>query len=680
MSNVIRFRRFSHKAYAAFASMHRQVTIGRVSRAICDLELLKQGRAIVLGGVMMTTAFALADDSPTGLSADEMSQQFSLQEVLVQANKTDLTARSYRRITSVSAEDLRSLPVTALPDMLQYLPGLDVRTRGNNGVQADISLRGGTFDQVRVLLNGIDLSDAHTGHYAMNLPVSANLIDRIEVLDGAVNIVAGETAGRRFHGRLSAGMNGLVNPEFSARWKSRGWQFSTAAEFNRADGPYAKSPSAKEQTALDNSDYRIANVYFRAKGIVDIQAGVQYKDAGAGMFYGFGSQTQRDQTTTAFASAAYRHQWGAWSLDAKAMYRINYDYYRWWRVEPTKGANKHLTQNAQATLNANYVSRLGTTSFGLSLRNENIFSTNLGDSIGSPITLGGRELPLGDNRLDLNYFASQTFHYRALSASLRADGHYNTRFGHYATGHANIGCNYAGTGNVYLNLSYSRRLPSFTDLYYKAGVQRGDRNLRPEQMTTITLGNRYSHRWNEHTLAIEADGFYRLGQDIIDWVYREDDNLYHATNQNRVNAAGCEATLTYRFGQWLPCVRVNYAYTWLDLDLKKTGSRYLDYLSHKFTAHIEHGIYVARTWRIGAAWTLTYKVREGQFNDADGAVCDYRPVLLLDGQIFWQKDLGEGRQVRVSADATNLTNRHYYDYGGILQPGTWPKATVSFTL
>lgn len=691
-----RFRRFAHKAYAAFASLHREVTIGRVSRTICDLEMLKAGRTAVLCGMVMTTGMALADESPTGLSPDEMAQQLSLSEVLVQAKKTDVTTQSYRLITSASAADIGSMPVHSIADMLTYLPGIDVRTRGNNGAQTDVSLRGGTFDQVRVLLNGIDLTDAQTGHYALNLPVAQSLIERIEVLDGAINIVTRthQQGNIGLAGRMTMGMNEQVNPELSLCRDVRNWHINASAEYNRSGGIYAPNPSEKEQTALDNSDYRIANLYLQAQrrtatSTLDIQLGAQYKDVGAGMFYGFGSQTQRDVTHTGMLGVSYDHRWGAWALNASISYRANYDYYRWWANEPTKGANKHLLQTAGAQVAGRYISRLGTTSFGIELRNENIYSTNLGDSIARPITIGERELPLGRNRLDVKYFAQQTFRYNILSASLRAEGHYNTMFGHYGAGQANIGIDYAKTGQVYVNATYTRRLPTYTDLYYNAGNQLGSRDLRPEQMAIFTLGTRYSTAVGEQgRISIAADGFYRLGRDIIDWVYTPSDSKrpYHATNQNQVNAAGCEAIAQYSHGEWLPMIRASYAYTWLDLDLKKTGSRYLDYLSHKFVAQLEHSYYVFRdkdgvagragkAGAIGGSYILTYRDRMGQYTSPEGQVEDYRPVLLLDVQLYWQN-----KWVKVAAECTNITNRHYYDYGGILQPGAWAKATVQFTL
>ena len=143
---------------------------------------------------------------------------------------------------------------------------------------------------------------------------------------------------------------------------------------------------------------------------------------------------------------------------------------------------------------------------------------------------------------------------------------------------------------------------------------------------------------------------------------------YHAENQQRVNATGVEVSVAYLLNEWLRCVSVDYGYTYLDLNLKESGSRYLDYLSHKLTIHLEHGIYKG----FGAAWTVRFQKREGQYNNADGKVQDYAPIWMLDGSIFWQNS-----HLRVSADCTNMTNRHYYDYGGILQPGAWAKMTIT---
>ena len=617
----IRFRQFSHKAYAAFCSLHREVTfcslhrevtIGRVAAYMTDLEMLKSGKSIAVSALLLFSGIA-AVEADEGIPKDSVpleARQLSLQEVLVVSHKAEVNSEAYRLITQVSQAEIEALPVQTVADILQYLPGVDVRTRGANGAQADISMRGGTFDQVLVLLNGVPLSDFHTGHYALNIPVSTEMIERVEVLQGtsanlhgafsgAINIVTKSSP--EISLKLTAGMNGLVNPEVAASIQKNEALFNVSAEYSRAEGYYAPRPTEKEATACRNSDFQLANIYFRTRWRgLDVQAGAQWKDAGLGMGYGFGSQDQFDATRTAFASGRYEHRWGAWRLDAQAAYRANYDRYEWHRDQRLYG-NFHFAQTASAALSAHYASRVGTTSFGVSVRNENMHSTNLGDTINPDGQVPNvADFPLADvrvldlvkggNRFHTNYYAEQSFYYAGLSASIGINGTYNTQFGHHLGGGANIGYEFKKAGTVYVNANRSLRMPTFTDLYYNAGNQLGNRNLKPEEAWLLSVG--YKGTWSG--LSWSADWYYRWGKNIIDWVYVPTDTKrpFHAENQQQVNATGLELSLAYRLNEWLRCVSVDYAYTYLDLDLKEAGSRYLDYLSIK--AWVLHGPYVFR--------------------------------------------------------------------------------------
>lgn len=703
-SRALRFRRFTAKAYAAFCSLHREVTIGTLAAYVTDREMLKAGRRVAAAGTLLLLAGMVyaEDQAPSGipLSAEDLS----LQEVLVTAQKAEVHASQYRLVTQISHEAIASLPIQTVADILQYLPGIDVRTRGANGSQADVSMRGGTFDQVLVMINGVNLTDAHTGHYSLNLPIDASLIERVEILQGtsahlfglnafsgAINIITksqrskDESQNHAVMARLTAGMNGLVNPALSTRWQRGEAYVNASAEYSRAAGYYAPDPTEKEQTSLTNSDYHIANLYLQTgyKGL-DVQMGAQYKDAGAGMFYGFGSQDQFDATRTAFGSANYQHRWGALGVQAQASYRANYDRYEWHRGQRLYG-NFHFTQNTAASLKGSYASSIGSTTLGLELRNENIHSTNLGDTInpnGQVPNVEGFELKdvrvldlvRGLNRINVNYFAEQSFHWNNLSASLGLSGNWNNLYGNNIAGGANIGYEYARGSHVYLNANRSLRLPTFTDLYYNAGNQLGNRNLKPEEAWVLSVGTQYNKAWQDAgQLHIAADWYYRWGKNIIDWVYTPDDTKrpYHAQNWNEVNATGIEATIQYRLNEWLRLAEVSYAYTYLNLDVDQSGSRYLDYLAHKLTLRIEHGIYKG----LGASWCLRYQQRRGQYNDAQGQVQNYLPVCLVDAQLYWQNE-----RIKLSATCSNLTNRRYYDYGGILQPGAWAKACIEVKL
>ncbi len=302
--------------------------------------------------------FALTgeEDDPGGTSD---VQQFRIEEVQVVAQKADMQAEAYRLVSTISHEQIAALPVTTVADILQYLPGIDIRHRGANSAQSDLAMRGGTFDQVLVLLNGVPLNDAQTGHYSLHLPLSPLLIERIEVLQGAsavtagvnafagaINIVTVKPRQNNYMLKLSSGMNNYLHPEVAMSIRSGELTLNASAEYSRADGYYAPSPSQREQEALTNNESRWANLYVQTRWReLDIQLGAQYKDAGAGLFYG-SSTDQFDATRTAFASAKYKHHWGAWSLQAQAAYRVNHDRYEWHRGQQP-GSNTHLTQNTE---------------------------------------------------------------------------------------------------------------------------------------------------------------------------------------------------------------------------------------------------------------------------------------------------------------------------------------------
>ena len=594
--------------------------------------------------------------------------EWVLPEVEVCAEAPELQSSTYRLIYSLTEEEIEALPAVSVNEILSYLPGIDVRTRGANGAQADINMRGGTFDQVMVLINGINISDPQTGHYSMNLPVSPDLITGIEILEGtavnlfgtnafagAINIITRpnvtDSLRNTCSARLTGGRWGMLDAAFAGQWiRSYGWHV-TSAQYSQSTG------------YQPNTDYRIANLYYGMNyKNLELQVGAQYKDAGANSFYSLASQDQFDATRTAFLSARYHRLWGSWGLDAQASYRANYDRYEWHRGTIT---NRHLTQTAAASVKGSYAFSWGTTTVGLEVRNEHIFSTALGDELSSPMGIFTK----GKNRLHLNYFVQQTMHFGFFSAAAGLQGNWNTMSGSYLVGGVNMGFRFVPQGQIYVNVNRSLRLPTFTDLYYDAGIRKGNVDLKPEKAWTFDLGVRYGYKG----LHVQATGYYRIGEDIIDWQKRSGDEiLYYAENIPRLDAAGAEVTVGYRYGPWLKNIEVSYTYAHLFLNgVDLAQSMYLDYLSHKAVLRIEHAIYKG----FGASWELSFSTREGAYTDMNQQLRSYAPLWLLDGSIYWEKE-----SVRIALECTNMTNAHYYCYGGILQPGILPRATIRLTI
>lgn len=99
-----------------------------------------------------------------------------------------------RSITLLPVTAHTSLLTTSWIDLLRLEPSLDLQQRAPNGVLTDLSIRGSSFGQTLVLLNGLRLNDAQTGHFNMNLPVPLEAVERIEVLKGAGSLFYGSDA------------------------------------------------------------------------------------------------------------------------------------------------------------------------------------------------------------------------------------------------------------------------------------------------------------------------------------------------------------------------------------------------------------------------------------------------------------------------------------------------------
>ena len=673
-SSVYRFRRFSRKAYAAFASLHRQVSIGRVAGEIADLELLKAGKKTAMGlliALSATAAYAGESDPDT----EPAEAPDDLDEVLVLPQVSRRQLNAYHLVTVLDREALEALPVQTTTELLHYLPGLDVRTRGACGAQADLTMRGGTADQTLILVNGVNLTDPQTGHYALNLPVSPSQIERIEVLDaaeavyygsgaftGAVNIITRPVEPvqrQRTVIGLSGGMYGWINPYAASQWRKGSWRGSASGSYNRSDG------------YMDNTDLWTAQAFAEASGQGwDIQLGLQAKNAGANAFYSLLSTDQYDATRTAFTSVKYQWRTGRWVHEAGGSWRMNSDRYEWHRGTPS---NLHLSNSGSLHLQTTRHYKIGKTFIGLLLHDDDVHSTVLGDPDPRAVETDfvhpqWLHLPYHKNRLTAEASVAQSFAIRDLTLSLALNAQWNSMAGWNAGGSGLAGWHFNRHGQIRVSAHRAVRMPTFTDLYYHSAAQQANPTLKAETAWNIDLSASYTDtRWQVQTAV-----FRRWGKNLLDWEKAPDETVWQAANRTSVNSTGCEVQASYRLNRWLQEVRFSYALCVNDKTPDPWLSLYaLDFLRHKAVLSIRHGL--GHGW--GAAWTLTYMQRNGTLEIPGGRTLHQPAGWLLDGKIFWEND-------RLHADlgCTNMTNRTWYGQGGVLQPGWWLKAAFSVRL
>src|SRR5687768_7108829 len=115
-----------------------------------------------------------------------------------------------RAVTVITRDELRRLPGSSVADLLRLAGSVEVRVRGGFGAQSDLSVRGGGFGEVLVLVDGTRLNDSQSGHHNMDIPVALDQIDRIEIVRGTGSSLYGADA-------ATATINVITTPRPGAR-------------------------------------------------------------------------------------------------------------------------------------------------------------------------------------------------------------------------------------------------------------------------------------------------------------------------------------------------------------------------------------------------------------------------------------------------------------------------------
>ena len=659
---ALRFRHFIRKRYALFACLGRVVTIG------------------VLSVATLQSASAASDDFSSTTETNDVNDQTvdkeaTLDDVEITGSRAPLAlGQAARMVTVLSREDIQAAPVQSINDLLKYAIGVDVRQRGPIGAQTDIGIRGGTSEQITILLNGINICDPQTGHNVFDLPCDLSDIVRIEVLEGpagrvygtsslmgAINIVTlhpalSQKRENTVGGRLEGGSFGylstaahitLTSPVFS----------SLSASFTRSDG-YQRAKSG----AL-NSDYSGGKVYYQGGYDADCfvlhwHAGLSAKGFGSNTFYSAKFDEQFEKTTKLFAALQGETK-GSLHFRPAIYWNRSYDRFELIRGDESKVPfNHHRTDVFGINLNSYFDWLLGRTALGAEFRNEDIVSTNLGEPLNAPFS----HYKAGLNRSNLSLHLEHNILLSRFTLSAGFIAVKNTWNEMPFTIYPGIDASYRIGQNwkVYASYNTSLRMPSFTELYYSVGGHKADKYLKPEELRAVEGGVKFNNRW----LTAQAAVYHHHARNMIDWVMdtRETDPVWQSVNHTKVNTFGFESTITCHLST-INC-QLSYCHQHQSKDeANYLQSQYsLEYLRNKLTAQLRMNLSAHLNLTIGYRW----QDRMGSYTDTDGTVCSYHPYSVLDGRLAWSAD-----SYSVYLEGNNLTNHQYVDYGNVPQPGAW---------
>ncbi len=601
-----------------------------------------------------------------------------LDDVEISATRTPVVySASIRPVQVIKVLQIRDLPVSDLPQLLSQMPGFDLRQRGAYDVQADVSIRGGSFEQTLILLNGIRMNDPQTGHHNLNLPIDLDQADRIEMLNGS---------GARIYGtNASAGAVNLitnVNNENSLRIQLMAGDFSLFAgsiSGNLRTGKARHFISASAKTCsgyIGNTDFYETKAFYHGvypihNNQIELQAGMMDKGFGANSFYSAKYPDQYEQTRSEFVSVKGRFG-DKWQWHPAIYWKRQHDRFELFRDEAPAwytSHNYHMTDVAGAELSVSTNTRLGKTSIGADFRYEHIYSNVLGESLKDTIVAPGEDkgffLRAADRSL-ISAFIDHQYSIGRFSFGAGLLMHYADGFGTGWYPGLDVSMLVAKNTRVYVSGNRSLRLPTYTDLYYKGPSNKGNPNLLPEETWDIESGLRYENKAFSGYAAV----FYRYGNHIIDWVKQPGETVWHTENMTKLNTTGLEI-------QWkcnLPALinkkfflrNIVLSYQWIGMNKPTTDyiSYYvMDYLKHKAMLTINH-----RIWKnISAGWVLGVYDRAGSYTDASTAQeIAYKPYILIHGKISWNAG-----PVGFYMSLNNIANTRYRDFSSVEMPGRW---------
>lgn len=667
---VLTFRQFSRKGYALFACLGREVRIGVLSAAT-----LASATPRLAAQTLRQTEGEEAHIAAA--SADTLA----LDEAVVQTSRAPLAATvAARPVLTISREEIAATPgIACVNDLLKLAAGVDVRQRGGFGIQSDISINGGTFDQITLLINGIPVSNPQTGHNAADFPLNLSDIERIEILEGAASRVFGSQAfagainivtrqgGDRIYARAAGGSYGTAEAEARTAWRLGRFQTSVSGRYQRSDG------------AVRNGEFQGGKAFWQGRYDdeavrVDVQAGATVNDFGANTFYS-GAYPDQWEATRRYLLSVSAETKGRVHVAPSLSWVRSLDHYQLIRHSAT-GENFHRGDVFTAGVNAWTQWALGRTAAGVEMREEGIYSTNLGRPLGESQLLpirgeDGRFYTCHDDRTNLSYFLEHNVVLSRWTFSLGVMAERNSAIDHRFRFYPGVDLSFrpADGWRIFASWNKSLRLPTFTDLYYKSPTQEGNVGLKPEECSAFRLGADFQGR----AVSASVSAYYNRGTNMIDWVMYTPEDIYHSTNFQLDNmGVNLQTALDLRglLGTRQPLTRFTAAYAYIHQH-RRAGEPYyksnyaLEYLRHKFTATLSHRI----AGPLSATWTLRVQDREGAYLFYRDAVNtnELRPYgahALLDCKLQWK-----ARHYELFADLTNLTSHRYYDLANVLQPG-----------
>jgi iron complex outermembrane receptor protein len=545
---------------------------------------MKKAHPVSLLCLFFVFSWARAQDKA---NIDSLPTQ-KLKEVILSSNRLEIPLRQNSKTVQIlTADQIQQSGITHVVDLLQQVAGIDIKRRGAGATQADLNIRGGTFDQTLLLIDGIKLDDAQTGHHTLNFLPPPQVIERIEIIKGpasrtygqnaftgAINIVTKKETPKTLTLGLQKGNFDQTNGSFFVGNTSEKTGVLGFVSRNTSDG-------YRYNTDYDYNQFFVKSSFNRHKTPLDFIATYSGRKFGANGFYANASAIdQYEETQASLVSLSQRYSKGSWIFKPKLYWRRGQDMYEYIRNKPEIYRNLHVTNKLGTAFDTSVSSDWGLTGMGLEISRVSIRSNNLGDH----------------SRTMMNFFLEHRFYLLNNKVDITPGiaANYFTDFGTHSFPGIDLGWQLNPKLRFYGNLGATFRIPTFTDLFYSDRTTVGNVDLKPEEAFSNEIGLRYSSPKVNVSLAF----YSRKAKNLIDYVKNSNDDSipFRAENIQRVNTQGIDFEFIHRIELYSLNHEFKISYSYLENNLENSGYNFSRYsinnnLKHHFVGSYYFPIY-----------------------------------------------------------------------------------------
>ena len=567
----------------------------------------------------------------TNVNAQENKSEIELDQVeLISSPRIEIenTDNSISVLT-ISREEIQKSTSTNVSELLQQVAGLDIRRRGAEGMQADLYIRGGSFDQTLLLIDGIKVEDPQTGHHTMNMTIPLEVIEKIEITKGSAGRIYGQNAftgainiitKKDIENNISLNLaGGSFNQKRGSLTVQRKLENSDILfNYNRKE-----SEGYRYNTDFKNDEFFVkSNFKIKDQNISAIGAFNERKFGANGFYASPAAIDQYEETQASLIGFSTTYKKNDLILKPKLYWKRNQDMYVYLRQDPSVYRNLHISNKVGAELNASTSNSLGNLGLGFDLSRVSIKSNNLGERKRTMLNMFvEQQVMLNNDKIDFTPGLAITY-FSDVSTKLNYQNNFFNNLFFYPG--MDLGYRLNNNLKLYTNIGFTYRIPTYTDLFYSSPTTLGNENLKLEKALTKEIGLKYLKDDFNFNFSI----YQRDASDIIDYVRNNEAQPWQASNIREINTSGFELNLEYKF--YLGSFRrqtINIGYSSIDDELLETDfafSRYaLNSLKNQITATYMFEV------NENISSTLAYKNAE-RSEEEKYTVIDFRTSYKLD--------------------------------------------------